>query len=127
MTAMKNKTGMEDLFKKFMYTGIGLAAYTAEKFQKAIDGLVKENKMSSDEGKKVVDDFVKNMQTKREEFESQIKSITERVVRNFEFASAHDLKELQKRIQALEAKVEGSTMDKPAKTTTAVKKAPAKV
>lgn len=95
---------MEDLFKKFLYTGIGLVALTAEKMQKTIDKLVSENKISTEEGRRLVDDFIKNTQTKKEEFESQLKSITERIVRNFDFATAHELKDLKKRVEVLEAK-----------------------
>ncbi len=99
---------MEDLFKKFLYTGVGLVALTAEKMQKTIDKLVSENKISTEEGKKLVDEFIKNTSTKKEEFESQLKSITERVVRSFDFATAHELKDLKKRVEVLEAKHNGA-------------------
>ena len=106
---------MEDLFKKFLYGGVGLVALTAEKIQKTVDNLVSENKLTTDEGKKIVNDFVKNTQTKREEFESQLKSITEKVVRSFDFATDHELKALKKRVDALEAKQNGAKV--AAKTT----------
>ena len=48
---------MEDLFKKFVYTGVGLVSLTAEKLQKSIDTLVEEEKISEKEGKKIVNDF----------------------------------------------------------------------
>jgi polyhydroxyalkanoate synthesis regulator phasin len=99
---------MEDLFKKFLYGSVGLVALTAEKIQKTVDNLVSENKLTTDEGKKIVDDFIKNTQTKKEEFESQLKSITEKVVRSFDFATDHDLKALKKRVDALEAKQNGA-------------------
>jgi polyhydroxyalkanoate synthesis regulator phasin len=99
---------MEDLFKKFLYTGVGLVALTAEKIQKTVDRLVSEDKLTTDEGKKIVDEFVKNTQTKKEEFETQLRSITEKVIRSFDFATAHELNELKKRVEALEAKMNGS-------------------
>lgn len=109
---------MEDLFKKFLYTGVGLVALTADKIQTTVDKLVSENKLTLDEGKRIVDDFLKNSQSKREEFETQLKSITERVVKNFDFATAHELKDLKKRIEALEAKMNGSKAEaKPIKKT----------
>lgn len=113
---------MEDLFKKFLYTGVGFVSLTAEKFQKAIDKLVSENKISTEEGKKIVDDFMKNTSTKREEFESQLRNITEKVVRSFDFATAHEVKALKDRVDQLEAAGNGSktaTKTAPAKKATA--------
>ncbi len=107
---------MEDLLKKILYTGVGIAALTAEKLQQVIDGLVKEDKITQEEGKKIVDDFFKNTKTKKEELESQLKSVIEKVVGNFNFASAKDVDALKKRVDALESKVNG----------TKAKKAPAK-
>jgi polyhydroxyalkanoate synthesis regulator phasin len=114
---------MEDLFKKFLYTGVGFVALTAEKFQKTIDKLVSENKISTEEGRKIVDDFLKNTSTKREEFESQLKSITEKVVRSFDFATAHEVKALKDRVDKLEA---ATSSDKPAAKSTPPKKSTSK-
>jgi len=135
---------MEDLFKNFLYTGVGLVAMTAEKIQKSVgklvndgklsieegkkvvDKLVKEGKLSADEGKKVVEDlvkkgkisaeegkkvvedFFKNAKTKKDEVESQLRSIISRVISNFNFASAKEVEELKKRISILEAKLKTS-------------------
>ena len=49
---------MEDLFKNFLYTGVGLVAMTAEKIQNSVGKLVSEGKLSLEEGKKVVDKLV---------------------------------------------------------------------
>lgn len=49
---------MEDLFKKFLYTGVGLVAMTAEKIQKSVDKLVSDGKLSIEEGKKLADKLV---------------------------------------------------------------------
>jgi len=49
---------MEDLFKKFLYTGVGLVAMTAEKIQKSVDKLISDGKLSIEEGKKLIDKLV---------------------------------------------------------------------
>lgn len=49
---------MEDLFKKFMYTGVGLVAMGAEKIQKGVDKLISDGKLSIEEGKKLIDKLV---------------------------------------------------------------------
>lgn len=149
---------MEDLFKKFLYTGVGLVAMTAEKIshtveklisegklsveegkklidklvsegklstdegKKVIDELVEKGKMSAEEGKKMVEDFFENAKTKRSEVESQVKSIVERFMGSFDFATARELEDLKKRVALLESKVKVSA--KP--VAKATKKAPAK-
>jgi polyhydroxyalkanoate synthesis regulator phasin len=50
---------MEDLFKKFVYTGVGMVSSSLEKFQKSVEKLVDEDKLSQEEGKKLVDDLFK--------------------------------------------------------------------
>ncbi|MGF1639021.1 MAG: phasin family protein [Cyclobacteriaceae bacterium] len=95
---------MEDLFKKFVYTSVGMVALTAEKIEGVIDKLIKDNKISKDEGKKIVDDFLKNTETKKDEFEAQLKSITERVVSGFNFATTKEVNALRKRVEDLERK-----------------------
>ncbi len=121
---------MEDLFKKFVYTGVGLVSMTAEKLQKSIDKLVDEEKISEKEGKKIVDDFFKRTESKKKEFEKQMHKVTEDVVKKFDFSKAKEILELNKRVRVLENKVSKlSNASTPAVTkkpvvrkTTAVKK-----
>lgn len=118
---------MEDLIKKFFYTGIGIASMTAEKLQESVDELVGKGKVSEDEGKKIVDDFSSKAETRREEFEGRLKEIVDNV-RNGEFfpkfMTKEDMDTLVNRIEALEAKIEGTTEEVKAvvKKTTAAKK-----
>ncbi|MGI9541683.1 MAG: phasin family protein [Cyclobacteriaceae bacterium] len=112
---------MEDLFKKFMYTGVGLVSLTADKLQKSIDKLVKEEKISAKEGKKIVEDFFKKTESKRRDFETQLKKTTEEVVKKFDFSKAKEILELNKRVRVLENKVA-----KMSQTTKTTRKAPTK-
>ena len=116
---------MEDLFKKLVYTGVGIVSMTAEKLQEAVDKMVSERKMSADEGKKLVDDFFDTTEEKKKEFETQLSSIVEKIVRSFKFASNKELSELTERIRILEANsgIVGGVEQSEKKT---VRKAPAK-
>ncbi|GJM30706.1 MAG: hypothetical protein DHS20C17_33410 [Cyclobacteriaceae bacterium] len=96
---------MEDLIKKFVYTGVGIASLTAEKLQKSIDKLVDEEKISEKEGKKIVDDFFQKTESKKKDFEVQLSKITEEVLKKFDFSKAKEVLELNKRVKALESKV----------------------
>ena len=97
---------MQDLFKKFVYTGVGLVATTVEKFQTSIDKLVDEDKISQEEGKKIVEDLVTNTTAKREEFEGKLKTIIEEIMTKMNVGTQSQIKDLQDRLVALERKFE---------------------
>lgn len=109
---------MDDLFKKILYTGVGLVSMTAEKLQKVVDELVSEKKITNEEGKRIVDDFFHTTETKRAEFESQIRTIADRSVQSFSFATTRQIEELRSRIEELESK---QTATKTTKSTSAAK------
>ncbi|MCK5536105.1 MAG: phasin family protein [Bacteroidales bacterium] len=94
---------MENFFKKFVYTGVGLVSLTKDKVQKLADELVDDNKLSVTEGKKLVEDFLKNTDNKRIELENQLKDSVEKVVKKFNFASHKEVNDLETRIKELEA------------------------
>lgn len=105
---------MEDLFKKFVYTGVGLVSLTAEKLENSVNKLVEENKISTEEGKKIVDDLMSKTEAKKEEFEDKLKEVTEAVVAKFDFLKKNDYETLVKRVEALEAEVaKKKTVKKP--------------
>lgn len=93
---------LEDLFKKFVYTGVGLISLTKDRLQKTVDELIKEDKISEKEGKKMVDDFFKNTESKKKDLEGQLKSVIEKAVAKFKFANSSSLEELANRVKVLE-------------------------
>ncbi|MBI1194105.1 MAG: hypothetical protein GC205_13180 [Bacteroidetes bacterium] len=96
------KYSVEDLVKTVVYTGVGFAATATEKVQKTIDELVEKGKMPADEGRKVVDDFVKNNEDRREEWEERFKSSVKSIVDRFDMPSKKDYEALTKRVEKLE-------------------------
>lgn len=68
---------MDDLFKKFINTGVGFLSQGNKAMQAAIEKLVKESKLSEQEGKKIVDDLLKSSETKRADLEKQFKGLTD--------------------------------------------------
>lgn len=106
---------MEDLFKKFVYTGVGIVSETAEKVQQSIDELIEKGKITEDEGKKVVENVMADTKTKREDFESKLKGMIDTVLGQFDFPSRSEVESLNAKIAALEAKVAASTKKTPAK------------
>ena len=93
---------IEGLFKKFVYTGVGLVSLTKDKLKKTIEEMVKEEKITTKEGEKIVNDFLKNSKTKKKELEKNLKDIAEKAMSKFNFAKTKELKKLNKRVKALE-------------------------
>lgn len=97
---------MEDLFKKFLYTGVGLAALAAERLQEAVDGMVGEGKVSEEEGKKIVNEFSSDVEQRRTDFEARIKEMTDKMATGFGFpkvVSNAEYENIVARLAAIEA------------------------
>jgi polyhydroxyalkanoate synthesis regulator phasin len=117
---------MEDLFKKFVYTGIGWVSNATEKLKKSIDDFIVEGKISAEDGKKIVDEFLKNADSKKEEFEDQFSKLFDELLKSIRFAKAEELKKLESRVAKLEATIAKKKekkkvvkkVSKPAKRTT---------
>lgn len=114
---------MEDLFKKFVYTSVGLVSASVEKMQSTVAKLVDEDKISQDEGKKIVDDLLSTTESKRTEFEGKLKSVIEDVMTRMNFATQSQIQDLEARLAAAEAKL---GTDGDAETPASKKKAPVK-
>ncbi|MEM7655199.1 MAG: hypothetical protein AAF399_03650 [Bacteroidota bacterium] len=98
---------MEDMLKKILYTGVGIATITAEKLQETVDEWVGKGKVSEEEGKKIVDDFWTKVDNRRHEVEDKLKDFAENVstkVNMPRVATAEDIQSLVQRIEVLEAK-----------------------
>ncbi|MCC3159556.1 hypothetical protein LJ737_20105 [Hymenobacter sp. 15J16-1T3B] len=90
---------MEDLFKKFIYAGVGFVSRTNDRVQDTINQLVQENKLSQKEGEQILKSLQKNTDTKRKEFETQINSIAKRVMKGMGVASSADVEELKRTVK----------------------------
>ncbi len=100
---------MEDLFKKFIYTGIGWISITTENFKKTIEKFVEEGKISAEEGKKIVDEFAVNAETKKDELEEHFKNVVNKLISSLNIAKLEEFRKLEKRVAELEAQVANKT------------------
>lgn len=114
---------MDDLFKKFINTGVGFLSQGNKRVQTALDKLVKESKISEQEGKKIMDDLLKSGEAKRKDLEKQLQSLADslkdRVGLNGEAEPAPKAKAAPKKAAATAA------AKAPAPAKAAAKKAPA--
>ncbi len=105
---------MEDLFKKFLYTGVGLAALTTEKLQETVDELVGKGKVSKDEGKKIIDEFSDKVDERRSDIEKRLQEVVDNFSASLnipKMASQDDLSEVLRRLDAIEAKLNANTAE----------------
>jgi len=109
---------MEDLFKKFINAGVGFASLTSDRVQSAIDSLVKESKLSEQEGKKIMDDLKKNSETKRKELEKQFSGIASKLMKSVGVASNSDVEDLKRSVKGGSKSASGASASKssPAKS-----------
>lgn len=96
---------MDNIIKKVLYTGVGIVASATERMQHVINDLVERGKLSEDEGKKVVDDVVKNSETKRDEYEGRFRKIIDGALAKINLPRGDVYEKLEKRIKSLEVKV----------------------
>ena len=85
-----------DLIKTLAYAGLGLAKQTNDKMKTQFDEFVEVGKKSDIEGKNLVGDFFKTVDTTREEFESQISKNKNKIEERFPF-----IKDFEDRINEL--------------------------
>ncbi|QDA61372.1 phasin family protein [Hymenobacter jejuensis] len=107
---------MEDLFKKFINAGVGFVSLTTDRVQTTIDALVKESKLSEQEGKKIMDDLKKNTDTKRKELEKQINGIASRVMKSMGVATNADVEELKRTVKGSGSKSASSSASSASKS-----------
>lgn len=114
---------MEETFKKLIYAGVGLAAQATERIEETINDLISKGKITDKEGKKIVDDFIKKTEDKKESYETKFKTAVEDVTSRFNYVKKADYDALAKKVAKLEKEMKAQKA--PAKRT-ATKKTVAK-
>lgn len=96
---------MDNLFRKFLYTGVGLVASTAEKVHTNINDTVEKTKNTQDEGEKVVTDLMKDSEAKFNEVEARLRSTLDSTLARFNLPNKEEFNALSSRIAELEAEL----------------------
>jgi polyhydroxyalkanoate synthesis regulator phasin len=106
---------VQETVKNFAFTGVSVVAYAIDKVRELVENLVNEEKISAEEGKRILEEFVQNTQVKKDEFEAQLKVVSDKLIATVKpSGNSTALTDLEARIEALEAK-------QPAKKTTVKK------
>lgn len=93
---------MFDLLKKTILTGIGIASMTKNKIEELEKKISKDSKLTEEEGKKMVNDLLKQSEKAREDLKSQVKKLVQNALEELDFPTKKDLEKLEKRIKILE-------------------------
>ncbi len=94
---------MDNLFRKFLYTGVGLVASTAEKVHTNINDTVEKTKNTQEEGEKVMTDLMKDSEAKFNEVEARLRSTLDSTLARFNLPNKEEFNALSSRIAELEA------------------------
>ena len=92
---------IQENLKKYFYSGVGLAAHTAEVVQKSVNELVKKGKVSEADGKKIVGDAIRKVEARRPEIEAKYNEAVHKFVK----LTTSEVGKLQKRIEKLEGQL----------------------
>lgn len=103
----KQEEGIDSLLKKILYHGVAKASSAIDYVEKTVSGLVGENKISDEEGKKIVDNFTSNIDNKMKDMEARIRETISGAIQNVRPATKSEVEELRKRVEALEKIVAG--------------------
>jgi len=93
---------MFDLLKKTILTGVGIASMTKEKVEELGKKISKESKLTAEEGKKMVNDLLKQSEKAREDLENQVHKLVKKSMEKLAIPTREDFNRLEKRIKKLE-------------------------
>lgn len=97
---------MEDILKRFIYTGVGLLSLTTTRIRETIDELINNRKITEEEGRRIIDDFAQMTKSQTEDFEEQIRSLSSKYGQDFGFSAEKEIEKLKERVADLERRLE---------------------
>ncbi len=95
-----------ELLEKAVELGLGAALLTKETAAHLADDLVKRGAMTKDEGKKLVSDLLEKGKGQKDKMDEQLTKVVSQVIERADLARQSAVAELERRVAALEAKLE---------------------
>ena len=84
---------MSTLTQKIVYTTIGAASVTNEKFKELLEDLIQNNQFTEEEGKRIVDNFFIDFRERVDTFNTSVQIRINDFVNRFNVANIHTIKE----------------------------------
>ena len=98
---------MLELIEKVVMTTIGVAAITQKKAEELVAEMKDKYKLSEDEGKNLVERIQTMARENREKVKEMAEVEVQKVVERLGLVSVEELERLKKRVQDLEARLNG--------------------
>ncbi len=102
---IERKQPMIDLFRKTLYTGIGLAVRTQNEIIDLAKDLAEQNKLSETEGKKFIDEVVDKYNETKKRMNEQIEASVKKILSSMQLATQAEVDALKKEIKALKERL----------------------
>ena len=96
---------LNELIRKTVLTGIGLAALTKEKIEEVVKEVVEKGKLSEKEGKEFIDELLKKSEDTKEKVEGQIEKAVQATLKKMNLVTRDDLSKLEKQIKQLKKSI----------------------
>ncbi len=93
---------MKELLKNIVYTGIGAAFLTKEKIEALKDDLVKQGKISQDEGKQLVEELISKTDSIKDSLDLKISQIIEEKIKQLDIVTQDDFADLRRQVEELQ-------------------------
>ncbi|MGA1863009.1 hypothetical protein OWM07_08995 [Deferribacter thermophilus] len=97
---------MNELAKKFIVLGLGLAAMTEEKAKAFYDNVIKKGEQSLNQDSKFLKDVVENFEKNSKEVEEIIEKMLKSFADKMGLVTKNDLKKFEVKLAEIESKVE---------------------
>jgi polyhydroxyalkanoate synthesis regulator phasin len=96
-----------ETLKKTLYAGVGMAFLTREKIEEMAKKMAEEAKLGETEGKKFIDELLKKSEEAKTSFQRTVDAGVSAAMERMNVARDRDLKALEARVKALEARLGG--------------------
>lgn len=97
---------MEDFWSKAKSFGLGVADFTKEKVEGLVDDMVKRGELSKEESSQAVEKIMAEAKAEQADFTDKITAMIHNAISGMGLARAADLEALEKRVAALEEKLQ---------------------
>lgn len=96
---------MMELFKKGLFTGLGIMVITTEEIEKKINSLVEKGRLTAEEGENLIKELIHRSEQRKTEFQERITASVKSAVASLDIADKTELDNLQARVSSLEDRV----------------------
>ena len=96
---------MIDLFKKGLFTGLGLIIVTADEVEKRINAMVEKGRLSAEEGENIIKEFVQKSEDQQNEIQERISKSLKSALESLDIADKEYVENLEARVSSLEDRI----------------------